>query len=354
MSDKRVITALSGGVDSSVAAKLIRDMGYENAGIIMRLIGKNDPSLTSKDVEDAKAVAEKLGIDFFVCDFFDEFENCVINRFVLAYEQGLTPNPCIECNRYMKFGKLYEKAKELGYDYIATGHYAKIERNEKGRYIVKKAEDKAKDQSYVLYCLTQEQLSHTILPLGSLTKAQIREIASQNGFINADKKDSQDICFVKDGDYAAFIKNYTGKEYPHGNYTDKNGKVLGEHKGIINYTIGQRKGLGIALGAPAFVLDKNTVDNTVVLGEEKELYFKNVIVENVNFVSVEGFEKPMRVMAKLRYRHAAQPAVAEQLGSNTVRLIFDEPQRAPTPGQSAVFYDEDILLGGGIIRGGEY
>lgn len=350
MSDEKVMIALSGGVDSSVAAKIIHDSGKNSAGIIMRLIEKND---SNRDVEDARAVAEKIGMDFFVCDFYSEFNECVIKKFVTDYENGLTPNPCIECNKHLKFGKLYEKAKELGYDKIATGHYAKCEQSENGRYIIRKAADNFKDQSYMLYKLTQEQLSHTLFPLGDLTKAEIRRIAEQSGFVNAEKKDSQDICFVPDGDYAFFIRNYTGKKYPNGKYIDINGNVLGEHAGIINYTVGQRKGLGIALGERAFVLDKDVNKNTVTLGAEENLFYKTVIVDDVNFVSVENLNQPMRVSAKLRYSHKEMPAIAEQTDKNTLKIIFDEPQRAPTPGQAAVLYNGDILLCGGTIVRGE-
>lgn len=339
------MAALSGGVDSAVAAKLLLDAGKDLSGGIMRLI----PG-TEQDISDAEAIANKLGIRFYVFDFGEDFKEKVIKNFVCDYEKGLTPNPCIYCNRFLKFEKLLQAAKELGCEKIATGHYAQIQKADNGRYIIKKAADSTKDQSYVLYSLSQEQLSHIILPLGGYSKAQIREIASDSGFINADKKDSQDICFVPNGDYAEFIRSYTGRDYPAGNYIDKLGNVLGHHSGIINYTVGQRKGLGIALGSPKFVIEKNVPDNTVTLGENADLFKNTVRVKNINLISVESLTTPMRVTAKLRYRHAEQPATVIPIDNNTADIVFDEPQRAATPGQSAVFYDNDILVGGGIIE----
>lgn len=347
----KITVALSGGVDSSAAAKLLKDKGYEVSGAIMRLCPKY--SKGEEAVSDAKRVSERLGIPFFVFDFQSEFEKDVISYFISSYEKGETPNPCIECNKHIKFEGFFKAAEKEGAEKIATGHYAKIEYNENtNRYELKKAADASKDQSYVLYNMTQEQLSRTLFPLGELTKNEIREIASQAGFVTANKKDSQDICFVPDGDYLAFIEDYTQSKYPEGVYLDVNGKILGKNKGIINYTIGQRKGLGIALGKPAFVISKNAEQNSVVLGDEELLFYKEVVVRNVNFISIEKLEKPMRVMAKLRYRHIEQPAVISPLGEDRVLICFDEPQRAPSSGQSAVFYDEDTVVGGGIIEGG--
>ncbi len=358
---KKAMIAMSGGVDSSVSAKLMCDKGYECIGVTMRLydndmIGKkcSKTCCSEDDVADARSVAYSLGMQYYVFNFSDDFDRQVISRFVSAYENGFTPNPCIDCNRYMKFEKLFNRAQTLGYDYIVTGHYARIEKDENtGRYLLKKAVDDTKDQSYVLYSLTQQQLAHTVFPLGSYRKTEIRKIAEENGFINAKKHDSQDICFVPDGDYAEFIKRYTGKDYPPGDYKDSSGRVLGKHKGIINYTVGQRRGLGIALGHHVFVLKKDIASNSVTLGEENELYFKKVIVKDLNFISVEKLEKSMRVKVKLRYRHTEQPAVIESMQDGQVLVTFDEPQRAPTAGQAAVFYDGDTVVGGGVIVKGE-
>ncbi len=350
---KKAMIALSGGVDSSVAARLIKDKGYDCIGVTMRLVSarlKKGSCLTEQDILDAQNIANTLGMPYFVFDFEADFEKEVIARFVSAYENGFTPNPCIDCNRYMKFERLYRSGREKGYDYIVTGHYARIEYNEKtNRYALKKAKDTSKDQSYVLYSLTQEQLSHTLLPLGEFTKSEIREMAEQSGFVNARKKDSQDICFVPGGDYAAFIEAYTGKKYPEGDYIDVSGKALGKHKGIINYTIGQRRGLGIALGKYMYVLSKNVEDNTVVLGDESGLFYKNVLVKDINLISVAEIKEPMRASVKLRYKHTEQPATLIPNEDGTITVCFDEPQRAPSAGQSAVFYDNDTVIGGGII-----
>ncbi len=351
---KKAMIALSGGVDSSVAAKLIKDKGYDCIGVTMRLnsscVKDESSCLTEQNILDAQNIADTLSMPYFVFDFEADFDKEVISRFVSAYENGFTPNPCIDCNRYMKFEKLYKIGREKGYDYIVTGHYAAIKYNKKtGRYELKKAKDNTKDQSYVLYSLTQEQLSHTLFPLGEFTKAEIRQIAEQSGFLNAQKKDSQDICFVPDGDYAAFIENYTGRKYPEGNYIDTSGTVLGKHKGIINYTIGQRRGLGIALGKYMYVLSKNAADNTVVLGDESELFYKNVLVKDVNLISVAEIKEPIRAKVKLRYKHTEQPATLIPNNDGTLAVCFDEPQRAPSAGQSAVFYDDDTVIGGGII-----
>lgn len=359
MNEKKAMIAMSGGVDSSVAAKLMCDMGYDCVGVTMRLYdndiveSKGKTCCSEDDVYDARMVAYKLGMQFLVFNFIEDFKENVISKFVSSYEMGATPNPCIDCNRYMKFDKLSERAKVLGYDYVVTGHYAVIDFDEQSsRYRLRKAVDHTKDQSYVLYSLTQEQLKHTLFPLGGYTKTQIRKIAEENGFINAKKRDSQDICFVPDGDYASFIKRYTGKEYPAGDYISLNGEKLGKHSGIINYTIGQRKGLGIALGHPAFVIEKDILNNTVTLGENKDLFYKKVYVKDINALSVEKFTDGMRLKARLRYNQVEQPAVLYKKVDGVV-LEFDEPQRAPSAGQSAVFYNDDIVLGGGIIEKGE-
>lgn len=335
---------MSGGVDSSVTAQLLIEEGFETAGATLCLCGIND----EQNCSDAAQVCEKIGIPHYVFDLKEDFNKYVISDFTQQYINGKTPNPCIECNRNIKFGKMIDIAIEHGYEKIATGHYARVEERN-GRYLLLRAKDDTKDQSYVLYMLSQEQLSHCVFPLGELNKSEVREIAQKNGFINAQRPDSQDICFVPDGDYAGFIENNTGFTSVEGDYVDICGNVLGKHKGVIHYTIGQRKGLGIALGKPAFVIDKNSPTNSVILGDEEHLFKTEVIVENVNFIPFDELKCEQRVTAKLRYRHNAQPAVIIPDGENRVKIIFDEPQRAPSPGQAAVFYDGDIVVGGGTI-----
>lgn len=339
----KIALGMSGGVDSSAAALILKNQGYTVGGITLKLFGESD--------NDAKTVCEKLNIEHKTVDLTKLFKNTVIENFISEYENGRTPNPCIVCNEKIKFGAMLESALSLDFDMIATGHYAKISK-QNGRFILEKAKDLSKDQSYVLYGLTQHQLSHTVLPLGEFTKQEIRALAEENGFVNANKKDSQDICFVPDGEYAKFIENETGKPCVSGHYTDINGIVLGKHNGQINYTIGQRKGLGIALQKPQYVLSKDAKSNTVILGDEINLFCKNVIVKNVNFIPFDELKNDLPVKAKLRYRHTEQPATLHPISRNEVLLRFENPQRAPAPGQSAVFYDGDIVIGGGIIEKG--
>ncbi len=352
---EKVMIALSGGVDSSVCAKLLKDKGYDIVGGTMQLFDKKDSLFCPdgegyNDAKDAKSVADVLGIDFYLFDLKNEFKKYVIEPFIDSYEHAGTPNPCLYCNKHLKFDLLIEKAKELGCDYIATGHYAHIV-YENGRYKLRKAKDLKKDQSYVLFSLTQEQLSHTLFPLGDLSKPEVKEIAKDCNFITAEKKESQDICFVPDGDYVGFMKRYTNKDYPNGNFVDKDGNVLGKHKGIVNYTIGQRKGLGIALNKPAYVCDKNANDNTVTLGDNEDLFKTEVLVENFNWLSIEKPDSEIKALAKIRYNMKEQPCTVVALDDNNVKLIFDEPQRAITKGQGAVVYDEnDFVLGGGFIK----
>lgn len=344
MSDLKCMLGMSGGVDSSVSADLLINEGFSVAGVTLSLC-END----ERNISDAKSVCERLGIKHFSFDLKNDFKRYVIDSFANSYIIGETPNPCLECNKHIKFGKMIEIALENGYEKIATGHYARIKKREDGRYLLFKAKDLSKDQSYVLYMLNQYQLSKTLLPLGELTKAEVREIAAEKGFVNADRPDSQDICFVPDGEYADFIESKTGFKSQEGEYTDINGKVLGKHKGIINYTLGQRKGLGIALGKPAFVIDKNADTNRVILGDEEYLFKTRVVVDNVNFIPFDKLENEMRVTAKLRYRHNAEEAILRPIDENTVMLEFAKPQRAASPGQAAVFYDGDMVIGGGKI-----
>ena len=346
MRSEKVMAGMSGGVDSSVCVSLLTDGGYSVAGVPLDLWGKD--STASPEAEEAEKVCERLGIPHYVFEMREDFAGAVIDDFINEYINGATPNPCIVCNRKIKFGKMLEYAENAGYSKIATGHYAVVKKDGNGRYLLSKAADRAKDQTYVLYSLTQEQLSSVVFPLGGLTKAQVREIAESKGFSNAHKPDSQDICFVPDGDYAAFIEKYTGKISAPGEFTDINGCLIGKHNGLIRYTVGQRKGLGISLGKPAYVVAKDTASNRVVLGDEEQLFYRRVLVKNVNFIPFDRLEGDMRVTAKLRYRHTEQPAriIPDEKG---VIVEFDEPQRAPSPGQSAVFYDGDTVVGGGII-----
>jgi tRNA-specific 2-thiouridylase len=357
MPDKAVI-AMSGGVDSSVAAALMLEQGYACSGFTLKL----HPG--AQDIHDAAAVALRLGIPHQVFDYTEKFERQVIRSFINIYEQGATPNPCIVCNRYIKFDleSLREQAlpgqalprQRLGFDCIATGHYARVAYDAAaGRFLLRKAADPQKDQSYVLYCLNQEQLAHARFPLGELTKQQVRAIAAEKHFANNAKAESQDICFVPDGDYGSFIESYTGKTWPPGDIIDADGKILGRHKGIIRYTIGQRRGLGVAANTPIYVSEKSVVNNTVTLGPDSGLYRKSLIAKDINIIACARLDKPLRVTVKTRYLQTEQPAVAEQIDTDTLRITFDSPQRAVTPGQAAVMYDGDIVVGGGTISAKE-
>ena len=353
--NKKALIAMSGGVDSSVAAKIINDASFECIGCTMKLYDNDDTVLRKDntccsldDVEDARQVAANLKMPYYVFNFKDGFKEHVIDSFVKAYESGKTPNPCILCNRYMKFEKLYQRARELGCYYVVTGHYARIE-YDGNRYLLKKAIDKSKDQSYVLYSMTQEQLKHTLFPLGELEKTKVREIAMENGFVNSNKPDSQDICFVPDGDYAKFIEQYTGKTYPDGDFVDENGKVLGEHKGIIRYTIGQRKGLGLALPCPMYVKEKNLDENKVILCTNDRLFSKELYATDINLISVDKITSPLHIKARVRYNQPEQDAIVEQIDDNTLHIVFDKPQRAISKGQAVVLYDGDYVVGGGTI-----
>lgn len=350
MSEGRVAVAMSGGVDSSVAAWLIKDAGYETAGVTLRLYENPELICPMQEANDAKTVAESMGIEHYVLDYRENFTDNVIKRFIVSYCKGETPNPCIECNKYIKFGKLCDEAKQMGFTHIATGHYAQIEYHEEtNRWLLKKSTNPEKDQSYVLYNLTQEQLAMTLLPLGGLSKPEVREIAETQGFVNAHKKDSQDICFVPDGNYSGFIKDFTGMSFPAGNFVDTQGKILGTHKGIINYTIGQRKGLGLALCKPMYVKSKDPVTNEVVISEDSELFTRELDAKDVNLIACDWFEGAIRLKARIRYKHAEQWATVTMTGKTTAHVEFDEPVRAVAKGQAVVFYDGDVVFGGGTI-----
>ena len=341
---KNALIAMSGGVDSSVAAWLTQQAGFTTIGATMRLLES-----ASSDVSDAQAVAQRLGMPFHVLDFIDDFRRDVMEDFVRCYEAGLTPNPCIRCNRALKFGRLLELATEAGYHHIVTGHYARIA-EENGRFLLKKAVDPAKDQSYFLYSLTQHQLSHTRFPLGELTKEEARRIAEEQGFINARKKDSQDICFIPDGDYFAFLKEFTGKDYPTGDYLDMDGKVVGRHQGAVAYTRGQRKGLGLAMGRPVYVSHKDMMKNTVTVCDDAQLFTTTLLADDWNFFPFDRLTAPLRCKAKARSRMAEQPATVYPEDNGVCRVVFDEPQRALTTGQAVVLYDSDTVIGGGTIQ----
>lgn len=346
---------MSGGVDSSLAAKLTKDAGYDCIGCTMRLYSNEDIGLSRghtccslDDVEDARSVAFRIGIPYYVFNFTDDFHKKVIEKFVCSYEAGRTPNPCIDCNRFMKFEKLFELAKILECDFVVTGHYARIEECN-GKYYLKKATDETKDQSYVLYSMTQEQLAHTLFPLGGMKKAKVRELAGEYGFINAAKPDSQDICFVPDGDYAAFLERYTGKKYPSGSFLDTEGNILGLHRGTVRYTVGQRKGLGIAYRKPLYVRNIDIGKNSVTLAEERDLYEDTLTAADFHWISGYAPDSGIQCEAKIRYRHKEQPAFAYPLPDGSVKVVFEKPQRAITPGQACVLYDGDTVLGGGEI-----
>lgn len=347
----KALIGMSGGVDSSVAAYLTQQAGFECIGATMKLYtGQEDGKCCSlDDVEDARSVAFRMGIPFYVFNFSADFDKKVMDAFVRCYLNGLTPNPCIECNRHLKFDRFLHRAAELGCDYIVTGHYARITKTENGRFCLQKAVDEGKDQTYFLCTLNQEQLSHTMFPLGELTKAEARQIAEKQGFINARKRDSQDICFVPDGDYLAFLERYTGQKSIPGDFLDENGKVVGAHRGAAGYTLGQRKGLGLAMGAPVYVCSKDMAANTVTVGPNEALFRKVLVANDWNWMTIPTLTEPIHCKAKTRSRMTEQPATVYPMEDGSAKVEFDEPQRAITPGQAVVLYDGDLVIGGGTI-----
>lgn len=355
---KTVVVGMSGGVDSSVAAYLLKQKGYDVIGVTMQIWQEEDACTVQEQggccglsaVEDARRVASQIGIPYYVMNFRKEFQENVIDYFVREYRQGRTPNPCIACNRYVKWESLLQKSLAIGADYIATGHYAKMIQLENGRYSLLRSDAKGKDQTYALYNLTQDQLAHTLFPVGEFEKTEIREIAEKAALQVAHKPDSQEICFVPDNDYAGFLERETGEKEKPGNFVSVSGKVLGEHKGIGHYTIGQRKGLGIAFGEPMFVVEIRPETNEVVLGKGQEVFSDYLIADKVNYMAVDHFEAGQEVTARIRYNHEGAVAVIEEVGEDWFSLKFQKPVRAVTPGQAVVLYEGDYVLGGGTIR----
>ena len=354
----RVCVAMSGGVDSSVAAVLLQEQGYELSGVNLRMFHNEDLGESREktccslaDAEDAALVARRLGFPFYVFDFAQVFRDTVIRDFVEEYQAGHTPNPCAVCNREVKFGALLRRVQALGQDFLATGHYAQVERDpDSGRYLLKRAADRSKDQTYFLYMLTQDQLAHTLFPLGGLHKAEVRQIAETRGLVNARKHDTQDICFVPDGKYADFIERTTGHPSPTGPFLDREGRVLGQHKGLIRYTRGQHKGLGLSTEEPLYVLEKDAAANTIRLGPDSALWTTELTAEQVNLISMPELTVPLRVTAKTRYSQREAAATVTSLPDGCIHVAFDEPQRAITAGQAVVLYDGEYVVGGGTIR----
>ena len=355
---RKVVVGMSGGVDSSVAAWLLKEQGYDVIGVTMQIWQDEDTEVQEAEggccglsaVDDARRVAMDLGIPYYVMNFKEEFRKNVMDYFVGEYVEGRTPNPCIACNRHVKWESLLRRSMAIGADYIATGHYAQIDRLPGGRYSLKTSVTAAKDQTYALYNLTQEQLSHTLMPVGSYHKEEIRDMAKRLGLPVAHKPDSQEICFIPDHDYASFIEEYTGRELPPGNFVDLDGHVLGRHRGITHYTVGQRKGLNLSMGRPVFVVEIRPETNEVVIGDNEDVFTNVLRCDKLNWMAVDGLHgKPMDVMAKIRYSHKGSPCTIREIGNDMVECRFHEPVRAVTPGQAVVFYDGDYVAGGGTI-----
>lgn len=353
---EKVVVGMSGGVDSSVAAWLLKEQGYDVMGVTMQ-IWQDTPYMEQEDgsccglsaVEDARRVAQTIGIPYYVMNFKQDFKENVMDYFVAEYLAGRTPNPCIACNRYVKWEALLQRSLSIGADYIATGHYARIQQLENGRYAIKNSVTAAKDQTYALYNLTQEQLAHTLMPVGDYTKDEIREMAEKAGLPVAHKKDSQEICFVPDNDYAGFIQKSTGEKIPEGNFVSTDGTILGRHKGIIHYTVGQRKGLNISLGRPVFVQEIRPETNEVVLGSNEELFTTKVFARKLNFMGVEDFPEEMEAIGKIRYNHKGDVCRVKRVEEDLLECNFEQPVRAVTPGQALVLYKDGYVLGGGTI-----
>lgn len=359
MEKKKVVIGMSGGVDSSVAAWLLKEQGYDVIGVTMQIWQDEENEVMEENggccglsaVEDARRVAGQLGIPYYVMNFKREFKERVMDYFVDEYLRGRTPNPCIACNRYVKWESLLRRSLAIGADYIATGHYARVEQLPGGRYAVRTSVTAAKDQTYALYNLTQDQLAHTLMPVGEYTKEEIREMAEKLGLQVAHKKDSQEICFIPDHDYAAFIERERGGQVPGpGNFVSESGEVLGRHKGITHYTVGQRKGLNLSMGRPVFVTAIRPETNEVVIGEGQDVFTDHLTCSGLNFMAIPDLTKPRRALAKIRYAHAGAPCLMERIGPDRLRVTFDEPVRAVTPGQAVVFYDGEYVLGGGTIE----
>ncbi|MFI3237398.1 MAG: tRNA 2-thiouridine(34) synthase MnmA [Lachnospiraceae bacterium] len=355
---KTVVIGMSGGVDSSVAAHLLKEQGYDVIGVTMQIWQDEACDIQQENggccglsaVDDARGVANKLDIPYYVMNFKKEFQCEVVDYFIEEYLQGRTPNPCNACNRYVKWEALLKRSLDIGADYIATGHYAQVKQLENGRYVIQNSVTALKDQTYALYNLTQDQLKHTLMPVGAYTKDEIREIAKELELPIANKPDSQDICFIPDGDYGTFLEENASDRMPGaGNFVDESGKVLGQHKGITHYTIGQRKGLGIALGKPAFVTEIRADKNEVVLGSNEDLFTNTLRCGRLNWMAIEDVVEPYKCLAKIRYSHEGSPCLIEPDGEGVVKVTFDEPVRAITPGQAVVFYEHDYVVGGGTI-----
>lgn len=348
--NKKICVGMSGGVDSSVTAYLLKKQGYDVIGVTLELHDKNSSEDSDSEIAQAKKIASKLGIEYEIIDYRDSFQNIVMKNFIDEYSVGHTPNPCIMCNPNIKWKAMLEFADKIGAEYVATGHYANILQLENGRYTIKMADSKAKDQTYALNRLTQEQLKRTIMPLGAYSKDEIRNIAREIDLEIANKPDSQDICFIPDGDYVNFILNSTDKTFPEGDFVDTKGNILGKHKGILNYTYGQRKGLGIALGKPAFVTNIDIDANQVVIGDNEDCFKSTLIAKDINYMGIEKLDTAYKCMGKIRYAHKAAPCTISLTEDKKILCEFDSPQRAITPGQSVVFYENEYILASGIIE----